>query len=91
MRLKHGTLGERVLLGQVDALENLNSMGVRRWTRNKVMAWLRGPHWIPSKEALEGMRTSTRGQMRNQRTGVSTEANSLSGEISVNWTSSSPA
>jgi len=90
MRLKHGTSAERVLLGQVDALENLHLMGDRKATR-KVMAWLRGPHWHPSLEQLEAMRTCSRGMARNLRTGASTEADSLSGEISVGLTASSPA
>lgn len=80
MRLKE--TAERVLLGQIDALENLHEMGNRKITR-RVMMWLRGPHWILSSERLEAMRTSTRGQMRNLRTGVSTEGNTLSGEISA--------
>jgi hypothetical protein len=90
MRLKQKESDERVLLGQADALENLHLMGDRKAMR-KVLAWLRGPHWHLSPEKLEAMRTCSRGLARNLRTGVSTEADSLSGEISVNWIASSPA
>lgn len=84
----HPKLAERVSRGMADAFENLLAMDSRKATR-RVQAWTRGPRWLPSHEVLEAMRTSTRGLMRNQRTGASTEANELSGEILVDWTAPS--